>query len=79
MLSKYFAILSKVPGQKPKQIKKTENRKQNKKECHITNAMKKTSNINPANEKCVSVDAQGHMRSVRIYDWGNALSQMYKW
>lgn len=39
----------------------------------------KNSNINPANEKCISVDARGHMRSVKIYEWGNALSQMYKW
>lgn len=40
---------------------------------------KKKSNINPANEKCISVDARRHMRCVKIYEWRNAFSQKYKW
>lgn len=40
---------------------------------------RKNSNINSANEKYISVDARGYMKSVKIYEWENALSQMYKW
>ena len=71
-LSKYFAILSGVPGEK--KPLRTKQKRMSRYKCN-----EKNSNINPANEKCISVDARGHMRSVKIYEWGNALSQMYKW
>lgn len=60
-LSKYFAILSGVPGEKKPH--KTKQKRMSRYKCNETN-----SNMNPANEKCISVDARGHMRSVKIYE-----------
>lgn len=67
-----FCLLLVLPGIETKH--KTKQKQMSHYKCNEKTA----TSIQPM-KNTFTVDARGHMKSVKIYEWGNALSQMYKW